>query len=123
MPKLQKTVTPDGIALLKVPCPEEIFDVTDAYVMRRKRVAIHKLDTIAAFKPGQEEEMYDVFAELIPHWRVPDVETGESLPDLADDPAALTRIDTEQLAWLAKMLRQTPSQLASASPKLMSGQM
>lgn len=125
MPKLPVVKTPEGTALLKVACPPEIFDVFDAYIMRRKRVAIWKLDRISQFQPGQEEDMYGLFAELIPEWHnVLDVETGEPLPNLIEDPAGLTRLDTEQLGWLSKMLRATAGQLASASPKSgMNGQM
>lgn len=119
MPKV--TVSKEnGIAFITVPCPEEIFDTPDAVVMRRKRIAIWKLDSINAFQPGQEEEMYGIFAELIPEWRgVLDVETGEPLPNLADDPRALTRLDTEQLAWLGGILRRTPANLSKngADPK------
>jgi hypothetical protein len=111
MPKV--TVSKDnGIAFIKVPCPEEIFDTPDAVVVRRKRIAIWKLDSINAFQPGQEEEMYGLFAELIPEWHgVLDVETGEPLPNLAEDPRALTHLDTEQLAWLSGILRRTPANL------------
>lgn len=127
MPKKTESKTVDGIALIKVACPPEVFDVNDAYIMRRKRVAIWKLDAIAAFQPGQEAEMYDIFAELIPEWHnVLDVETGEPLPNLSDEPNGLTRIDTEQLAWLSQTLRSTPAKLAkggSSAPNFTNGQM
>lgn len=124
MPKESVVTKRNGVALLKVPCPPDVFDVDDAYVMRRRRVAIWKLDAIAAYQPGQEEEMYATFAELIPEWHnVLDVETGEPLPNLRDEPAGLTRIDTEQLAWLSKILRSTPSQLPDTAPKYTNGQM
>jgi hypothetical protein len=101
------------VALIKVPCPVEIFDAPDAYVMRRKRVAIWKLDQLDTIQPGQEEEMYRILADLVPDWKVYDVETGEPLPPLADDPRGITRIDVEQLAWISRTLRAMPGKLGA----------
>lgn len=123
MPKVSESKE-NGIAFIAVPCPEDVFDTPDAVIMRRKRVAIWKLDQINAFQPGQEAQMYDLFAELIPAWDgVLDVETGKPLPNLSDDPNGLTRLDTEQLAWLSGVLRQTPANLLKkgADPKGGSG--
>lgn len=118
MPKrIEKTITSDGVALIRIECPEEVFDVEGAYIMRRKRVPVYVLDSIKAFKPGQEEEMYALFAKFVPHWDgVVDVETGEQLPDLADEPHGLTKLDNEQLQWVVKMLQASPLQVAAKTP-------
>lgn len=108
----------DGIVLIQVACPEEVFDVGGAFVMRRKRIAVWKLDAIASLKKGEEEKMCQIYADLIPEWEgVLDVETGEPLPNLADNPAGLLSLDSEQLTWLSQLLRVSLSQLSSADPK------
>ena len=106
--------------LIQIPCPVDIFDMEDAYIMRRKRIAIYKLDAIKAFKPGQEEEMQAVYAELIPAWHnVIDVDTGEILPNLADEPEGLFKLDMEQIGWLTQMLQASASKYP---PKSTNGQ-
>lgn len=118
MPKpIYKTKTSEGVALIRVECPEEVFDVEGAYIMRRKRVPVYVLDAIKGFKPGQEEELYVLFAKFVPQWSgVVDVETGEPLPDLADEPHGLTKLDNEQLQWLVKMLQASPLAVAAKTP-------
>lgn len=114
----------DGVALIQVPCPEDVFDVDGAYVMRRKRIAVWKLDAISALKKGEEDKMCQIYADLIPEWEgVLDVETGEPLANLADNPDGLLSLDSEQLTWLSQLLRVSPSQLSSASPKSGNGLM
>lgn len=109
--------TDSGVALIRIECPPQIFDVEGAHIMRRKRVAIHKLDAIKALRPGDEGKMYAIFADLIPAWSgVLDVDTGEALPNLTDEPEGLSRLDNEQLGWLTSILQASPS-IGSADPK------
>lgn len=121
MPKLYdvvtKSKTADGIALIRIDCPPDVFDVDGAYIMRRKRVAVYKMDAMRNFKPGQEEQMYEIFADLIPQWNgIVDVETGEPLANLEDEPTGLTKLDNEQLQWLTKMLQASPLAVAERTP-------
>lgn len=109
--------TDSGVALIRIECPPQIFDVEGAYIMRRKRVAIHKLDAIKRLKAGQEDEMYGIFADLVPMWSgVLDVEDGSELPNLSDEPSGLSKLDSEQLGWLTSILQASPS-IGSADPK------
>lgn len=109
----------DVVKLVRIDCPAEIFDTEGAYIMRRKRIAIWKLDSIRAFKPGQEDDMARLYADLVPQWHgIVDPDTGQPLDNLADDPKALFQLDNEQVGWLTQMLQVMPGKL----PKSMNGQ-
>lgn len=109
-----KEFVKDAVKLVRIDCPPEIFDVEGAYIMRRKRIAVWKLDTIRAFKLGQEDDMARLYADLVPQWGgIVDPDTGQALPSLADDPKALFQLDNEQVGWLTQMLQVMPGKLKS----------
>ncbi|MCL4867746.1 MAG: hypothetical protein KJ063_02160 [Anaerolineae bacterium] len=102
--------------LVRIDCPEDIFDVPGAFIMRRKRVAVWKLDSIKAFKPGQEDDLKSLYAELIPQWHgVLDVDNDEPLANLEDDPDGIFMIDAEQLTWLTRILQASPNNLPKST--------
>lgn len=106
----------ERVKLVRVDCPPEIFDVEGAYILRRKRVAVWKLDAVIATKPGQEDQAYKLIAELVPQWHgVVDVDTGENLPNPEDDPSVMSKIDVEQFLWLNEALRILPGKLAKST--------
>lgn len=104
---MDEELTVQHIKLVPIDCPPELFDTNDAYVMRRKRVAVWKLDAIKASK--DPNEVYKIMSELIPEWyRVLDVDTEELLPDPRTDPSVFSRLDNEQLVWMVKILQAKP---------------
>lgn len=96
------------VKLVRFNCPPELFDTTGAYILRRKRVAVWKLDAIKASKDASAE-VYPMMAELVPQWHgVLDVDTGQPLPHPGVDAAVLSHLDTPQLTWIVKMLQASP---------------
>lgn len=91
--------------LIKIECPPDIFDVEDAYVMRRKRVPVYRVDQIR--QAVQSEEAYDALAFIFPEWEgIVDVETGEPMPNPSDDPSVFGKLDRlEQLPWFAQQIQ------------------
>ncbi|MCL4867790.1 MAG: hypothetical protein KJ063_02380 [Anaerolineae bacterium] len=101
MPK--QTVDEQKIALITIPCPEEIFEAEGVTIRRRKRVAVWKMDALKAAK--LPEDVYAIVAGLVPTWDgVCDVDTGEQLANPADDPSVLSKLDGEQLTWIIQAL-------------------
>lgn len=117
-PMTQATSNERGqrIALVQIDCPPEIFDAPDAYILRRKRCPVAKLDAMKTSKTA--EELYDHMADLIPQWHnIVDVETGELLPNPEEDPQVFGRIDAfEQLVWLSEKLQVKPSNPNGSGP-------
>ena len=94
--------------LVQIDCPPELFDAEDAYVMRRKRVPVYRVNAIKS--ATQDEQLYQDLAGVFPEWHgITDVETGEELPNPEDDPTVFSRLDLfEQLPWFGEMLQVKP---------------
>lgn len=100
----------NSIALVEIPCPPELFETENAYIERRKRIPVWKIDDLKLSKSSQE--MYTKVAPLIPRWvGVRDCETGELLPNPEEDPTVIGRLDMEQQQWLGDTLRMLPGKL------------
>lgn len=108
MEKKTEKKTADNAKLVMFDCPPELFDVDGAYVMRRKRVPVWRVNAIKEVK--RDEDLYTHLAVLIPCWQgVVDVDTGELLPNPEEDQAVFDRLDVvEQLPWLAEILQRRP---------------
>lgn len=96
------------IALIRFDCPPDVFDLEpgqEAYVMRRKRVPVWKVDAIKVEKNA--DALYQMMAEVVPEWTgVCDTDTGELLPMPKDDHMVFSRIDLfEQWLWIASLLQ------------------
>jgi len=102
------------VKLIRIDAPADIFDVPDAYVMRRKRVPVALVDEMAELrrlnKADAKDNLYAIMAQVYPEWQgIVDVVTGEALPNPADDAAVFDRLDViEQLPWLGQMMRANP---------------
>lgn len=93
--------------LIKLKCPVEVFDSEEAYVYRRRRVAIDTIDNLGTDK--KDDEIRRELALIIPKWEgIVDVETGEPLANPKDDPQVFARIDYDQLTWLRRCLMMSP---------------
>lgn len=103
-----KEVEQNKVKLVRFDCPPELFDTQGAYILRRKRIAVYKLDAIKAIK-DESEKVYPLLAELVPQWQgVLDVETGGELANPETNTDVLKHLDTPQLTWIVKMLSADP---------------
>lgn len=103
-----KEVEKNKVKLVRFDCPPELFDTQGAYIMRRKRIAVYKLDAIKDIR-DESDKVYPLLAELVPQWHgVLDVETGEELPSPEMDATLLAHLDTPQLKWIVKTLSADP---------------
>jgi hypothetical protein len=108
----------DAVKVIRVDCPPEVFDVEGAYIMRRKQVAVWKLDTLKAAK--QNDTVSELLKDLVPDWHgVVDVESGEPLPPLSEQPNGWLQLSTDQVAWILETLQSRWNNL----PKSTNGQM
>lgn len=107
---MQEEHTPNKIALVTIPCPPDVFDVPDASIKRRKRIAVWRMDEIGRCK--STDELYPLLKEVIPEWtNVCDAETGEPLPNPKEDHTVFGKLDSEQQRWLSDVLKVLPGKL------------
>jgi len=94
---------------VRIDCPPELFDAEDAFVMRRKRVPVYRVNAIKS--ATQDDQLYKDLAVVFPKWQgITDVETGDELPNPEDDPTVFSRLDLfEQLPWFGDMLQVKPT--------------
>jgi len=102
--------------MVRIDLPAAVFDVEGAYVMRKKRIAIWRLDAIKECTTA--DEVYSLVAALIPTWYgVLDVDTDEPLGDPELDPKVFGHLDAqEQWPWLVGCLQASPKGQASRGP-------
>lgn len=104
------------IRFIDIPLPEDVFDVEDAVIIRRKRIPVWRIDELFSIResevPDRTAQLYASAAELIPRWQgVIDCDTGEELANPEDDPSVFSRLDvTEQWPWIMNEgLRYSPN--------------
>ena len=110
------------IPLIRIDCPPDVFDTEGAYIMRRRRVSVARLDALDDMarrrnkSEAEQAEMYQMMVAIIPQWHgVMDPDTGEALPDPEDDPTVFRRLDAlEQLPWMSKAMRTAAGNLAGS---------
>lgn len=109
----------DNQKLIKIPLPEDVFDVPGASVSRSKRVSHKKVAEIRqlARKPIGDE-LLGALAQVFPEWiGVINADTGEALSQPCEDQAVFLNLDyAEQLPWFIKAgLAYAPNQSRETS--------
>lgn len=96
-----------GPVLVRVDLPPEIFDVEGAFVMRRKRIPVEKIDQMRAAK--ESAQIYGHMAYFMPKWSgLVDCEGDPIEKQPEENPGIFGTLDvTEQFPYLVELVKSS----------------